>query len=112
MVEILGADAGLTQHVLNGPSRETGLILDPAESLLLGSGDQLPIVDQAGRGATVVRINTEYVHEPLVCPFVRGRQSDRAVPSPRAGHRHRSDTRSPAGHEKSNPRSRPESRAG
>jgi hypothetical protein len=60
-VERVHGDARLAQTSPDGVVREAGVVLHPAEALLLRGGHDLSIAQQARRGVVVVRRDSEVV---------------------------------------------------
>ena len=52
-VEVLGPDARLLQHVLDGAGGEAGVVLLAGEPLLLAGGDDHAVLQEGGRGVVV-----------------------------------------------------------
>ena len=59
MLDVLEADPGLGQAPAHRLDRQPGPVLDPAEALLLGGGDEQPVAQKAGRTVGVIGVEAE-----------------------------------------------------
>jgi hypothetical protein len=53
MIELIGVDASFGEAELDGVVWEARVVLTPCEALLFGSGEDLAIAKQTGRGVVV-----------------------------------------------------------
>src|SRR5690242_1951809 len=66
-VDVAQPDAGFSQAVRRRLRRKAGAMLDAAEALFLGGGDQHAVAQQRSRGIGVERIEAEDDHRSRAC---------------------------------------------
>ncbi len=60
--DVLRRDSALAENVVDGVPRVARVVLHAAEPLLLGGGDDPPVLDEARRGVVVPGGDAEDVH--------------------------------------------------
>ena len=72
VVQVAGLDARALQAELDGLVGKVEVVLDAAEALFFGGGDQLAVLQQSGRGVVVVAGDSQDIHVSLGGGPLRG----------------------------------------